>query len=354
MSDTSRPQMPNARARMTEKVIDQAGFDVDIFHAMDRRDNTLIENELILGSGSSAFVYSFQMDGKTVAGVSVIGARHVAATYGGIKHRFVTSTQKVGGMLIHKSYPTEGHPGSVSIEHHAALEGHDDFYECVVEISDIKTGNSLQVEKREFAQDSRRDGSKYDRKHYQLIAQSKAFRNGVLDIIPQDVLIKWKAAQLALGKGVDITGSVLEEARDNLVKWGTANALTLDRSAIEQLTMDQLDGLKAAAQRGKSAFVPAAVAVGLMQAATGDGGVAFPAPAADKKPGKKQAAANGPDPRAEPDFGPGPGTQQQDSRDEPPHDAETGEIAKTDKAGPAAVTQAESNATGAAKPKTLF
>jgi hypothetical protein len=325
MSETTRPQMPNARARLSEKIIDQAGFDVEIYHAMNARDNTLIENELILGSGSSAFVYSFQMDGKTVAGVSVIGARHVAATYGGIKHRFVTSTQKVGAMLIHKSYPTEGHPGSVSIEHHAALEGHDDFYECVVEISDIKTGNSLQVEKREFAQDSRRDGSKYDRKHYQLIAQSKAFRNGVLDIIPQDVLIKWKGAQLALGKGVDITGSVLEEARDGLVKWGTANALTLDRSAIERLTMDQLDGLKAAAQRGKAAFVPAAVSVGLMAAAAADE-AAGKLPAPDKEKGGKKAA-KGPDPREEPDFGPRPRTQQQDTREDPPHDPETGEIA---------------------------
>lgn len=344
MSDTNRPQMPNARARMTEKVIDQAGFDVEIYHAMNARDNTLIENELILGSGSSAFVYSFPMDGKTVAGVSVIGARHVAATYGGIKHRFVTSTQKVGSMLIHKSYPTEGHTGSVSIEHHAALESHDDFYECVVEISDIKTGNSLQVEKREFAQDSRKDGSKYDRKHYQLIAQSKAFRNGVLDIIPQDVLIKWKAAQLALGKGVDITASVLEEARDGLVKWGTANALTLDRSAVERLTMDQLDGLKAAAQRGKAAFVPAAVSVGLMAGAMGDEG-AGKLPSPDKgPPGPKKAAAKGPDPRAEPDFGPGPVPQQQDQHEDPPHDPETGELAKgTDDKTP-----------GKTAPKTLF
>jgi hypothetical protein len=145
---------------------------------------------------------------------------------------------------------------------------------------------------------------------------------------------------------------VLEEARDGLVKWGTANALTLDRSAIERLTMDQLDGLKAAAQRGKAAFVPAAVSVGLMAAAAADE-AAGKLPAPDKEKGGKKAA-KGPDPREEPDFGPRPRTQQQDTREDPPHDPETGEIAKgtEDKAAPVQ-TQTESTGKTAAA-KTLF
>lgn len=275
MNETSRPvlvqpmavtQRANPRDKLLDQVIDNTrqGFDIDAFHVMDRRDNTLIADEVLNGAGSNKFVYSFDIQGKNVSGVSVIGARHLASIYGGLKHRIVASTQKVGSLHIFKSYPSENSRMFVQAESILSLADEDDFYEVLVEITDIKTGNTIQVEKRELAEEKRRDGSRYGRPHYQLIAQSKAFRNGILDIIPQDVVMKWKQQQLALGKNDIITGGVRDEKLSGILQFAAAKAIPIDRRMVEELTMDQISGLREAAQGGQPAFVNAAKALGLI------------------------------------------------------------------------------------------
>ena len=69
------------------------------------------------GAGSSKFVYSFKIAGEgEVSGISVIGARHLASHYGGIKHRMVASVRKVGELFTFTSYPAPGMGMSVSVQ----------------------------------------------------------------------------------------------------------------------------------------------------------------------------------------------------------------------------------------------
>lgn len=240
------------------------GFDVDAFHVMDRRDDELVADEILHGSLSAAFIYNFEIQGKQVCGVSVVGARHLAAHYRGLRHRIVASTQKIGELFTFKSYPSDGMPMSVSCAVVAELAQEPDYYEVVIEIEDVKAGNKVQIERREARYEYRRDGSPYERPNYQTIAQSKAYRNGVLAVVPQDVIILWRDAQLKLKKGETITGGLIAEKRRNVLQFAARHAIAFDRRRIEALTLDQIAGLGDAARDGAlPAFVNAARALGL-------------------------------------------------------------------------------------------
>lgn len=339
MNETSRPMLAQpreitrvgSRDKLLDKVIEntqQGGFDIDAWHVMDRRDNTLIADEVLNGAGSNKFVYSFAVSGKEVSGVSVIGARHLMSIYGGLKHRIVASTQKIGSLHVFKSYPGEGQRMHVQAESISSLGDEPDYYEVLVEISDIKTGNSIQVEKRESAVESRSNGTTYGRPHYQLIAQSKALRNGVLDIIPQDVVLKWKNQQLALGKNDVITEGVRDQKLSAILQFATSKAIPVDRHQVEELTMDQITGLREAAQAGQAAFVNAALALGLI--ATAEDGAEATVKKTTAKPtntARKPAQTSGGMPETDPGD-PGPGDMRSTARTDPPHDPETGEIKK--------------------------
>lgn len=342
MSEQHRPmlaqprEVSRSRDRLLETVIEntrQGGFDVDAFHVMEKRDNTLIADEILNGAGSNKFVYSFNLQGKEVSGVSVIGARHLATQYGGLKHRIVASVQKTGALHVFKSYPSEHQPMRVIPEVIRELDDEPDYYEVLVEITDIKTGNSLQVEKRELAEETRRDGSKYARPHYQIIAQSKAFRNGILDVVPQDVVLKWKQQQLALGKSEDVVEGVRDQKLSAILQFAAAKGIPLERSQVEALTMDQIGGLREAATNGLAAFTNSAISLKLMVAAeevaTEQKLVEKTKVASIKERVAKVQQQAGP---PETDAGdPGP----QDPRASTPHDPETGEITQTRKAAPA-------------------
>jgi hypothetical protein len=232
---------------------------------MEERDDALIADEILNGPGSSKFVYNFEITpGTMVTGVSVVGASHLANHYGGLQHRMVASMQKVGSLFIFTSYPAEGIPMDVTPKIILELEDEDDFFAAVCEMKDIKTGNSVQIERREKRFEHRRRGGDYERPHYATIAQRKAYRNAVLSLVPQDIVIRWKAAQLKLGKDVLITESVLDEKRGNVMRFAAQRAIALDRRAIEHLTLQQIGGLGDAAREGKlPAFVEAARALGL-------------------------------------------------------------------------------------------
>ena len=111
------PRLVSPRATETLETVRNAagGFDIDAFHAMNERDNALIEDEILHGAGSSSFVYQFDISqGNTVTGVSVVGARHLANHYRGLKHRLVASAQKTGELFVFQSFPAENMPMAVS------------------------------------------------------------------------------------------------------------------------------------------------------------------------------------------------------------------------------------------------
>ena len=301
MSDNTVPMPTRARMKTLEAVRSATGgdFDAEAWHVIEQRDNALISDEILNGSGSNKFVYSFSVSGKEVAGISVIGARHLAAAYGGIKHRMIASVQKIGALHTFTSYPQPGMPMNVQCAVVSELEGEDDYYGAIVEISDIKTGNSIQVEKRETRYERRRDGSKFERPHYSVIAQSKAYRNGVLAIISQDVQMKWKLEMLTLGKEDVITTSVMDEKRAGILRFAASKGQSVDRRAIEALTIPQISGLSDAAKSGLNDFMSAARSLNVMGGDQEPVQVATQARAAQPPAAVQQAAAQSDRPRQE-------------------------------------------------------
>lgn len=314
-----RPALLPAKLQQLEVVRAVSGsgdFDADAWHVMDKRDNALIEDEILHGSGSSKFVYSFKVSGKQVSGISVVGARQLAFHYQGIKHRLISSVQKIGTLHTFTSYPQPGMPMAVTAAVIPELEDEADYYSVLIEIDDIKTGNSIQVEKRETRMERRQDDSLYERPNYQTIAQSKAYRNGILSLIPQDVQLRWKIEMLKLNKDDEITDSVLDEKRAGVLKYAAQKAISLQRDAVYGLTLDQIAGLSDAARAGNApAFAQSCLALGIadgevQQGAAADRGgekqtvAATPKPAAKPRAGK--AANAGPD-----DRGGDPGAQDE-------------------------------------------
>lgn len=273
MSDERRAlAAPRSRNQILEAVSNSAGgFDIDFLHVIEARDDELIKNEILYGAGSSKFVYDFEVGGKPVSGISVIGARHLAHHYGAIKHRLVASVQKTGALFTFTSYPHDDTPMLVDAKRIPELDEEPDYFEAVVEVEDIKVGNTIQVQRREMKFEKKRDGSYFERPHYATIAQSKAYRNAVLNLLPQDVTLKWKENMLKLGKNETVTESVIDTKRHAVIQFAAQKALQLTREAVNGLTMEQIAGLADAAREGKlPAFTQAAVALGLLQAALTD------------------------------------------------------------------------------------
>jgi hypothetical protein len=239
-----------------------ATFDPAAWHAMQERDATLIRDQLLHGVTDDKWVYSFDVKGKKVEGVSVIGARHLASQYGGIKSRIVASVDKAGSLFIFKSFE----PLQIVAQRIFELEDVDDFYEVVMEIQDIKTGNSIQVRKKEEKTERRRDGSRFERPHYDVIAESKAFRNGVLALLPQDVV---RAFMLRAKQSSKVAEEkTIDQLRAGVLAFAARSAIPLDRPSVESLTYEQIWGLGSAARGTKMEFRAAAEALGLMPSAT--------------------------------------------------------------------------------------
>lgn len=318
-STTRPPQLvaPRSRAPTLEATRRGAGqvWDADVWHVMDARDNALIEDEILRGAGSSKFVYKFDVAGQEVSGISVIGARHLAAAYGGIKHRIVASTHKIGALFTFTTYPAKDSEMRVSCSIIPDLAEEPDFYSVVVEVSDIKTGNSIQVEVREKRFERRRNGTEYERPHYAVIAQSKGFRNGVLNIIKQDIQISWKIDMLKLAENSEIiTASVIDEKRENVLRFAMSKSIPLDRRLVSALSFEQLSGLGDAAREGQvPAFAAALQAAGLVVGSDHvEGDMQSTELASASQAGS--VSADKPDQKAA------------TTADETEHDAETGEV----------------------------
>lgn len=263
--------------RVVEQLVQNVQtIDPDVWLMMDQRDTRMIEEEILHGAASSKYVYAFPVAGSSapVTGISVVGARELAAAYGGIRHTLVASISKVGSLFVMKSYPHNGVPIGLYVQHIQELASEPDFYEVLAEIEDMKTGNRVQIEKKELRMEKRSRAAlaqnpnlpeEYERAHYQTIAGSKAYRNGVLSIIPQHVQLKWKEEMLKLNKTEIITGSAIDEKRSGVLRYAASKAIPVDRDAVEALTFDQISGLSDAAREGRAdGFAESAHALGIL------------------------------------------------------------------------------------------
>lgn len=278
MSET-RPALvaPQSAGRpvppILEAVLSRPGeFDAEVWHVMNQRDTRLIEDEILHGAGSSKFIYNFRVAGTQVVGISVIGARHLASHYGGLRHRIVSSTRKRGELHVFTTYPSAGVPMQVDAQIIRALADEPDYYSVLVEVEDIKMGgNRIQMEAMEsvlgFTTDQDTGEVKtYTKQHYDKIAQSKAYRNAVLALIPQDTQIVWKADMLKLKKDEVITIDVIGQKRDGILRYASRSAIPIERDAVAALTFEQIAGLSDAAKDGQlPAFVNAAEALGVLR-----------------------------------------------------------------------------------------
>lgn len=284
-------------------------FDPDAWHVMQERDNALIKDELLHGSASRAFVYEFDIKGTKVRGISVVGARELASQYKGIKSKIVATIEKRGALFIFRTFS----PLSIETRVLHELEGDEDFYECVMEISDIKTGNSIEVRKKESRTERKRDGTTYERPHFDVICESKAYRNGVLAVLPQSVIKDFQTRCLAAGNTSD--EKTMDQLRAGATAHAAKNGVQLDRQALHELSYDELRGLGGAAAQGLDAFKRSAAALGLVAGIDRETGEVPPPPPAPPAADATKTAAPppapaAPPPPAEPGFGdvdPNPG-----------------------------------------------
>lgn len=296
-----------------QKTASVSSFNPDAWHAMQERDDQLIRDSVLHGYAGKEYVYQFSINGSNVTGVSVVGARELASHYGGIKHRIVASVDKTGSLFVFKSFE----PLAVQANIIPQLADEEDFYEVVIEITDIKTGNSIQVRKKESKIEKRsakKGGGSYERPHYDVIAESKAYRNGVLSIIPQNVIKEFEARALRAGNSGN--EKTITQLREGAVAFCAKHGIAVNRQAVSNLTYAEMQGLGAAAAGGADSFKEAAEALGILQTKPDpqDGG--------HRQVEQKQSTTIPQQTRA-------PATV--------PHDAETGEI--RDPAG----TQQQSN-----------
>jgi hypothetical protein len=323
-------------------------FDIDAYHAMEERDNALIADEVISGALSTTFVYSLPggKDGD-ITGVSVAGARHLAFKYGKIKHRILGSILKKDAMFISTNYPHDGTPFGISCSSIPEMRHDPDFYKVLIEITDMSTGNSIQVEKLEMRYEERRDKSGYfERKHVETIAQSKAFRNGILALLPQDVIATFKRECLALmgtdRKAIIITENVLDQKRSNVIGYAIRNAIAIDRAKLASLSLAEINGLsKAAHEDGIDTFRRALMVLGVAPGNVTEikSEPRKPAPKAEGKTAETAAATETSKtettPKTEPEAGQGDTTSQ--SKPDPEKETKQETVkANTEAAGKAA------------------
>lgn len=248
-------------------------FDPDAWHVMQERDNSLIRDELLHGAASNAYVYSFNLKGSQVTGISVVGARELAAQYKGIKSRIVATVEKRGNLFIFRTFA----PLSIETRSLPELSDETDFYEVVMEVEDIKTGNSIQVRKKESKLEMKRDGSAYERPHFDVIAESKAFRNGVLSVLPQSVIREFKERSLKAGQTSN--EETIDQIRAKVAAFATKNAIPVDRQALAGLGYAEISGLGGAARQSVDQFREAAASLGLVAGVAANEPAAAPAPA---------------------------------------------------------------------------
>ena len=98
-------------------------FDADAYHAMQARDSALIADSVLNGYSGKEYVYEMTIKGERVTGISVIGARALAAEYKDIKTRIVSAIDKTGPLFVMRTFD----PPTMSIQHIPELADQMDF-----------------------------------------------------------------------------------------------------------------------------------------------------------------------------------------------------------------------------------
>lgn len=265
-------------------------FDKERHYVLAERDRKAITEAIIYGAVDTDWVY--RLPGRSGAeGISVVGARQLAALYKGLRHRILFSVEKRGPLWTITNYPTDRREGSVLFQiQPPGTEDVPDFYKVLVEVEDIKTGNSLQDEKTELRVNFDREGKPYDNAHYATIAQAKAARNAVEHILPQDFVRRF--VDNALGLKDEAGGkpesrafamSAIEEAHRKIAAYAVSYSIAIDTMKLDKLDMATVEGLRMAAGTGIDQFRDALGTLGLVVANT-------PLP---KPPAKKGAPDGG-------------------------------------------------------------
>lgn len=320
---------PAVKARhdsLLERVIEQtvqSGFDAEAWHVMDQRDTRLIQDEIMGGARSSKFVYDFSIGGGAVRGISAVGARELASHYGKIRHRLVSSTRKIGKLFVFTTYAAPGVQPSMQTSVLPELEKEPDGYEAVCEVQDINSGNSMMAAKFESqfewvgGKGPNDQGRWREKAHFATIAQSKAQRNGILMVIPQAIQLEWMESMKGIGKNEVITGSVLAEKRDGVLRYGAAQGVAINRDVLDTLLLDQIAGLSEAARtKNPGDFLASCIALGLIppipaEEPTRDSVKTAAASASRSRPAPVRAAETKPDPRANAPAGPTDAARQE-------------------------------------------
>lgn len=309
---------------LLERVIEQtvqSGFDAEAWHVMDQRDTRLIQDEIMGGARSSKFVYDFSIGGSVVRGISAVGARELASHYGKIKHRLVSSTRKIGKLFVFTTYAAPGVQPSMQTSVLPELEKEPDGYEAVCEVQDINSGNSMMAAKFEgqfewIAGKNGQEGRWREKAHFATIAQSKAQRNGILMVIPQAIQLEWMESMKGIGKNEVITGSVLAEKRDGVLRYGAAQGVAINRDVLDTLLLDQIAGLSEAARtKNMGDFLASCIALGLIPPIPAEEptreSVKSSGPAKTSRPAPTRQAEGKPDPKANGQAAPTDAERQQ-------------------------------------------
>lgn len=258
-------------------------MDEDMLRVISVRDEALVADEIMSGS-SGAFSYSFRMPGqsKPVTGISVVGARHLAVKYKFLQHRLVCSISKRDRMMTVTTYPHRGQPMKVEVHVLDELATVDDYYTVMIEMKDLQTGLVQQTEKTEARFKKRNtkneDSSKseatnskggkpgyFENEHFETIAQAKAFRNGVIHILPQDVVQDFLAQSINAGSNQDLTQDYLEHARRGLLEFCTLKGIRAKKAAIWRLDLAQIETLRKARADGIERLRNALAALGCVE-----------------------------------------------------------------------------------------
>lgn len=319
MSETQRQPAPATNStvqqrhkNLMDEVISntvQRGFDADAWVVMNQRDTRLIEDEIMGGTRSGKFIYEFRIQSTNVSGISAVGARELASYYQGIRHRILSSTRKIKSLFIFTTYD----PPTMQTKVLPELADEPDGYSALCEVTDLKTGNTMQAEVFESQFEwSKNNNAWFERPHFGKIAQAKAQRNAILAVIPQAVQIEWMNSMKGMSRET-ITGSVLDEKRDGVLKFGAAKGLVINREVLETLLLEQIAGLSEAARtKNDGDFLASAMALGLIpmisdQEPTRETTKAAETsnrPAASTRPAPARKNEARPDPRANQPDGP--------------------------------------------------
>lgn len=150
--------------------------DGEVLAEFDRLDEEQILAEM-QGDLLNVYVYSFQQDGQTVEGLSWAGVKEAARNYGGIQVEPVTPLQVMDD-------PNER--GKV--------------WTCIVKAIDVRTASSRMGAASQPTKMKKRDGTLRDNDFAMQVCLSKAQRNAIRALLPEELIVRLIKAAREKGK----------------------------------------------------------------------------------------------------------------------------------------------------------